>query len=191
MPEHLLHHLRLRPGRQARVAAPWRRSCSRTGGTPCSAISRWKMCVSRPGDIGSPLRLVTADLSTTAGIDTIAEIAAAEPVDVLINNTGVAHYMPLADLPADKATELVHVKILAPTLLTRAVIGGMRMRGTGTINVVGMIAFSGPAPSSVMPRRAVCTGALAALLAFSQTLSAELEGTGIRVQVLLPGVVAT
>jgi short-subunit dehydrogenase len=54
-----------------------------------------------------------------------------------------------------------------------------------------MIAFSGPAPSSVMPRRAVYAGALADLLAFSQTLSAELEGTGVRVQALLPGVVAT
>jgi short-subunit dehydrogenase len=138
------------------------------------------------------IRPVTADLSTTTGIDTVARIAAAEPVDMLVNNAGVAHYMPLADLPADKATELVHVKILAPTLLTRAAIPGMRERGAGTIiNVAGMIAFSGPAPSPVMPRRAVYAGALADLLAFSQTLSAELEGTGITVQALLPGVVAT
>ncbi|MFF0340421.1 SDR family NAD(P)-dependent oxidoreductase [Kribbella sp. NPDC004875] len=138
------------------------------------------------------IRPVAADLSTLAGIQGVADIAAAEPVDLLINNAGVAHYMPLADLPADKATELVTVKVLAPTLLTRAVVGGMQERGSGTIiNVGGMIAFSGPAPSSVMPRRAVYAGALANLLAFSQTLSAELEGTGVRVQALLPGVVAT
>jgi short-subunit dehydrogenase len=54
-----------------------------------------------------------------------------------------------------------------------------------------MIAFSGPAPTRVMPRRAVYAGALAHLVAMSQTLSAELEGTGVRVQVLCPGVVAT
>jgi short-subunit dehydrogenase len=54
-----------------------------------------------------------------------------------------------------------------------------------------MIAFSGPAPQSQMPRRAVYTGTLAHLVALSQTLSAELEGTGVRVQVLCPGVVAT
>ncbi|WP_433435794.1 SDR family NAD(P)-dependent oxidoreductase [Nonomuraea sp. CA-141351] len=138
------------------------------------------------------VRPVTADLSTVAGIDTVAQTAAAEPVDLLVNNAGVAHYMALADLPADMATELVHVKILAPALLTRAALTGMQQRGTGTIvNVAGMIAFSGPAPSSVMPRRAVYAGALANLLTFSQTLSAELEGTGIRVQALLPGVVAT
>lgn len=138
------------------------------------------------------IRAVVADLSTARGIDSVATVAAAEPVDLLVNNAGVAHYMPLADLPADKASELVHVKVLAPTLLARAVLGGMLERAAGVIvNVAGMIAFSGPAPSSVMPRRAVYAGALADLLAFSQTLSAELEGTGVRVQALLPGVVAT
>lgn len=138
------------------------------------------------------IRAVAADLSTAQGIDSVAAVAAAEPVDILVNNAGVAHYMPLADLPADKAAELVHVKVLAPTLLARAVLGGMLERAGGVIvNVAGMIAFSGPAPSSVMPRRAVYAGALADLLAFSQTLSAELKGTGVRVQALLPGVVAT
>jgi short-subunit dehydrogenase len=68
----------------------------------------------------------------------------------------------------------------------------MQARGEGTIiNVAGMIAFSGPAPQSVMPRRAVYAGTLAYLVAMSQTLHAELEGTGVRVQVLCPGVVAT
>lgn len=138
------------------------------------------------------VRPVTADLATLEGITAVAEIAAAEPLDLLVNNAGVAHYMPLADLPADKAAELVNVKVMAPTLITRSAVGGMRERGAGTIvNVAGMIAFSGPAPSSVMPRRAVYAGALANLVAFSQTLGAELEGTGVRVQVLAPGVVAT
>ena len=68
----------------------------------------------------------------------------------------------------------------------------MQARGEGTIiNVAGMIAFSGPAPSSVMPRRAVYAGGLAFAVAMSQTLSAELEGTGVQVQVVCPGVVAT
>jgi|SRR5580704_621293 short-subunit dehydrogenase len=81
---------------------------------------------------------------------------------------------------------------MAPTLLTRAALPGMLERGTGTvINVAGMIAFSGPAPSSVLPRRAVYAGALAGAVAMSQTLAAELEGSGVRVQVVCPGVVAT
>ncbi|HWB37989.1 MAG TPA: SDR family oxidoreductase, partial [Rugosimonospora sp.] len=49
----------------------------------------------------------------------------------------------------------------------------------------------GPAPGSVMPRRALYAGALAHLVAMSQTLGAELGGTGVRVEVVCPGVVAT
>ncbi|GAA3630807.1 SDR family NAD(P)-dependent oxidoreductase [Kineosporia mesophila] len=138
------------------------------------------------------VRSIAADLSTTEGIDFVAKVAASEEISMLVNNAGVAHYMPLADLPAEKARELAQVKVLAPTLLTRAVVGGMQARGEGTIiNVAGMIAFSGPAPSSVMPRRAVYAGGLAFAVALSQTLSAELEGTGVQVQVVCPGVVAT
>jgi short-subunit dehydrogenase len=138
------------------------------------------------------VRSVVADLSTDDGIDTVARICATEPLDLLVNNAGVAHYMPLADLPVDKARELVNVKVLAPTLLARAAVAGMQERGQGAIvNVAGMIAFSGPAPHSQMPRRAVYAGTLAHLVAMSQTLSAELQGTGVRVQVVCPGVVAT
>jgi short-subunit dehydrogenase len=138
------------------------------------------------------VRAVAADLSTGEGIGRVAEICATEPLTLLVNNAGVAHYMPLAELPADKAAELVHVKVLAPTMLARAAVAGMQERGVGTIiNVAGMIAFSGPAPHSQMPRRAVYAGALAHLVAMSQTLSAELEGTGVQVEVVCPGVVAT
>lgn len=138
------------------------------------------------------VRTVVADLATRDGVDTVAALCAAEPLTMLVNNAGVAHYMPLADLPADKAHEVAYVKVVAPTLLSRAAVAGMQERGEGQIvNVAGMIAFSGPAPASVMPRRAVYAGALAHLVAMSQTLSAELEGTGVQVQVLCPGVVAT
>ncbi|MFC9427396.1 SDR family NAD(P)-dependent oxidoreductase [Streptomyces sp. NPDC056987] len=141
---------------------------------------------------GTEVRTVPADLSTDEGIDAVARICADEPLTLLVNNAGVAHYMPLADLPAAKARELINVKVLAPTMISRAAVAGMRDRGRGAIiNVAGMIAFSGPAPHSQMPRRAVYAGTLAHLVAMSQTLSAELEGTGVQVEVLCPGVVAT
>jgi hypothetical protein len=135
---------------------------------------------------------VAADLATDAGVDAVAGLCASRPLTMLVNNAGVAHYMPLAELPVDRARELVHVKVVAPTMLTRAALPGMLGRGEGTIvNVAGMIAFSGPAPASQMPRRAVYAGTLAHAVALSQTLSAELEETPLRVQVLCPGVVAT
>jgi short-subunit dehydrogenase len=141
---------------------------------------------------GVAVRGVAADLSTEDGIGALAGICAKEPLDMLVNNAGVSHYMPLADLPADKARELVNVKVMAPTQLMRAAVGPMQERGTGTIlNVSGMIAFSGPADKSVMPRRAVYAGTLAYLVAMTQTLAAEVADSGVKVGVVCPGVVAT
>ncbi|MEW2292952.1 SDR family NAD(P)-dependent oxidoreductase [Streptomyces sp. NPDC006743] len=141
---------------------------------------------------GDRVRPVVADLSTDDGVEAVAALCAGEPLSMLVNNAGVAYYMPFADLPAEKARELLHVKVVAPTLLARAAVPGMLARGAGAIvNVAGMIAYSGPAPAEQMPRRAVYAGTLAHLVTMSQVLHAELSGTGVRVQVLCPGVVAT
>jgi uncharacterized protein len=138
------------------------------------------------------VQVVAADLATDAGIETVADLCASRPLTMLVNNAGVAHYMPMAELPATKARELLQVKVVAPTMLTRAALPGMIARDAGTIvNVAGMIAFAGPAPATQMPRRAVYAGALAHTVALSQTLHAELEGTGVTVHVICPGVVAT
>jgi short-subunit dehydrogenase len=142
---------------------------------------------------GVKVQPLTADLSTDEGVDTIAAVCASQPLTMLVNNAGVAHYMPFAELPADKARELVHVKVVAPTMLSRAAVPGMVARAEGTIiNVSGMIAFSGPVPQAQLPlRRAVYTGTLAHLVAMTQALHEELKSAGLKLQVLCPGVVAT
>jgi uncharacterized protein len=138
------------------------------------------------------VEISVADLATDDGISRVAELCLERPVTTLVNNAGVAHYMPFAEIPLDKAAELIRVKELAPTILARAVIPGMLETGVGTIiNVAGMIAFSGPAGPEQFPRRAIYAGTLAHLLAWTQQLHAELAPNGIRVQVVCPGVVAT
>jgi short-subunit dehydrogenase len=139
------------------------------------------------------VQTVAADLSTLDGIHSVIAAVGDQPVTLLVNNAGVAHYKPFVELPEDQAAELVGVKVLAPTLLTRAISPGMVERGSGQIvNVAGMIAFSGPATlEQVGLRRAVYASTLAYTLALSQTLNAELSPSGVAVQALLPGVVAT
>ncbi len=136
---------------------------------------------------------LTSDLATDEGVEAIAAVCAEQPLTMLVNNAGLAHYMPFAELPADKARELMHVKAVAPVMLARAAVPGMIARGEGTIiNVSGMIAFSGPAPLAQLPlRRAVYAGSLAHLVTLTQTLHEELSPAGLRVQVVCPGVVAT
>ncbi|MEY9889151.1 short-subunit dehydrogenase [Catenulispora sp. MAP5-51] len=139
------------------------------------------------------VRPLVADLATDEGVAAVAEVCATEPLTLLVNNAGVAHYMPFAELPAAKAAELLHVKAVAPVMLSRAAVPGMLARGEGAIvNVAGMIAFSGPATLEQVPvRRAVYAGTLAGGVAFSQTLHEEVKAQGLKVQALCPGVVAT
>lgn len=118
---------------------------------------------------------------------------AGEDLAVLVNNAGVASHMSFVELSLAKAAELLHVKVVAPTMLTRAAIPGMVARGAGTIiNVSGMLASSAPAPINKLPlRRAVYTATCAHLVALSQALHEELRSQGVQVQALCPGVVAT
>jgi len=136
---------------------------------------------------------LVADLASDAGIEAVADVCTRRPLTMLVNNAGVAHYMSFLELPADKAAELLHVKVVAPTMLARAAAPGMVARGGGTIiNVSGMLAFSGPVPGERLPlRRAVYTGTLAHSVALSQALHEELKSQGVVVQALCPGVVAT
>jgi short-subunit dehydrogenase len=139
------------------------------------------------------VRPLVADLGTDAGVEAVADVCAHERLTMLVNNAGVAHYMPFIELPANKASELLHVKVVAPTMLARAAARGMVARGEGIIiNVSGMLAFSGPAPIDKLPlRRAVYTGTLAHIVALSQALHEELKSQGLKIQALCPGVVAT
>jgi short-subunit dehydrogenase/predicted nucleotidyltransferase len=135
---------------------------------------------------------MVVDLSTDDGVRAVSEVCASEPLDLLVNNAGVAHYMPIAELSASQASELVHVKVLAPTMLTRAAVPGMLQRQAGTIiNIAGMLGFGGPTPLPPMRGRAIYTAALAHLIAFTQALHEELSPSGLSVQVCCPGVVAT
>jgi short-subunit dehydrogenase len=140
--------------------------------------------------INVKVQTLVADLSTDEGIEAVADVCASQRLTMLVNNAGVAHYMPISQLSADKANEVVHVKVVASTMLIRAAVPGLIERGDGTIiNVAGMLAFSGPSPSA--QSRAVYAGTLAHLVAMSQALHQELRSLGVKVQVLCPGIVAT
>lgn len=137
-------------------------------------------------------RAIAADLADGAQVDTLlAEVAEME-LGLLVNNAALAHYMPFAELPLETAQSLVQLNVLAPILLTRAVAPGMVERGAGAIvNVASLLAFSGEWTSPHLPRRAVYAASKSFLVTFTQVLASELRDTGVRVQVLCPGVVRT
>jgi short-subunit dehydrogenase len=138
------------------------------------------------------VRIVEADLASDAGREAVTRIVAESPLQLLVNNAGLAHYMPFVELPPDAARELVDLNVLSVVLLSRAALTGMVARGTGAIvNVASLLAFSGAWEAPHMPRRAVYAATKSFVLTFTQILAAELDGTGVRAQVLCPGLVRT
>jgi len=98
------------------------------------------------------VRVVQADLSDAGEVERVGGEIGAMPVDMLVNNAGLAYYMPFADLVAAKAAELVDLNVLAPVLLTQAVLPGMLDRSRGTIiNVASLLAFTAPWRSRFCP----------------------------------------
>ncbi len=139
---------------------------------------------------GARVRTIVADLARAEDVQRLGTELATLPVELLVNNAGVAHYMPFAQLPVERARELVDVNALAPVLLTRAVIPGMVERGRGAIiNVASLLAFSGAARAPQLPQRAVYAATKAFLVTFTEILAAELAGSGVKIQVVCPGVV--
>jgi hypothetical protein len=141
---------------------------------------------------GARSEVVVADLGHADGLAAVESLCRARPVDLLVNNAGVGHYMPFAQLTPERLDELLQVNTVAVVKLARAALGGMLERGRGAIiNVSSLLAFSGPSRLPYLPARATYASTKAFLVAFTQLLAAELEGTGIKPQVVCPGVVVS
>jgi short-subunit dehydrogenase len=141
---------------------------------------------------GVSTRVVDLDLADPVRLETLCDEAAKLELDLLVNNAALAHYMPFATLPEDSAEELVQLNVLAPVVLTRAVLPGMLERDRGAvINVASLLAFSGSWDAPHFPKRAVYAASKSFLVTFTQILAAELRDSAVRVQVLCPGVVRT
>ncbi|HVV50830.1 MAG TPA: SDR family NAD(P)-dependent oxidoreductase [Polyangia bacterium] len=138
------------------------------------------------------VEVLVADLGTETGVGAVAARAASAPLELLVNNAGFGGYRRFVELDPKVADGLLSVHVRAVVQVTRAALPGMveRKRG-GVINVASLLALSGPVTEPFFPQRAVYAGAKAFLLTFTQVLANELAGSGVRVQVCLPGVVAT
>ncbi len=136
----------------------------------------------------SVARAIQSDLGQPDGPARLVAMLEAEGVelDLLVNNAGLGQSGLFADEPGQRALEIVDVNVRAVVDLTRRVLPGLVARRRGAIlNVVSMSAFQ------PVPRLAVYAASKAFVLSFTEALSVELAGTGVRVQALCPGNVPT
>lgn len=135
---------------------------------------------------------LVVDLSTEAGMNAVDGAVKDPRLEMVIDNAALAHYMPLVDLPQERLTELVMLNALAPARLIHSAVPCMIERGRGTIvSVATLLVFSGSVTSPQLPKRVAYAATKAFLFTFVRLLAAELEGTGVQLQLVCPGIVAT
>jgi hypothetical protein len=132
---------------------------------------------------GIQAEAIRADLATEAGQILTAEwILAHAPLDLLINNAGFGIPGGFVAVPAEEHLSMLAVHADTTVRLTHAALPGMLATGRGAI-----INVSSPAAYLPLPGNAMYAGTKAFLNIFSEALRAELRGTGIIIQALLPG----
>jgi len=107
-------------------------------------------------------------------------------IDVLINNAGISLYGDAQNTPATDYRDLMEVDYFGPLAAMQEAIPVMRRQGNGVIvNVASLAAIHG------VPYLAGYCAAKAALATVSQSLRAELSGTGIEILVVYPDYMET
>jgi short-subunit dehydrogenase len=142
--------------------------------------------------LGAGAEIVPADLSEADGMRRIEErIAGEERLAFLVNNAGFGNYGPFAEIDVALADRQIDLHLKATIHLCRAALPGMIARRKGAIvNVASTLSFTAAAKME-RPKRATYAASKAFINAFTQILAGEIEGTGVRVQSLCPGVVRT
>src|SRR5215207_1918698 len=136
---------------------------------------------------GRSVGTVAADLNHKPDLKRVETLLSSDAgITMLVNNAGVGAVAPLLESDVDEMEVIIELNVTALTRLTYAVVPGFVARGGGTIiNISSIVAV---APEVL---NGVYGGTKAFVLAFSQNLRHELQGTGVHVQVVLPGATAT
>jgi len=107
-------------------------------------------------------------------------------VDILVNNAGFSTFGLFHATDTQAILDLLQVNMTALTHLARLFLPGMVQRGRGRLlNVASTAAFE-PGPYT-----AIYYASKAYVLSLSEALASELEGTGVTVTALCPGVTRT
>lgn len=136
---------------------------------------------------GRKVETIVADLAKPGDLRVVEDRLANDPhIAMLVNNAGVGSTAQMLQADVDAMSAMVSLNINALMRLSYAAAPALAARGRGTIvNISSIVAV---APELL---NGVYGGTKAFVLAFSQNLRHEMAGTGVLVQVVLPGATAT
>jgi short-subunit dehydrogenase len=131
------------------------------------------------------VEVLAADLGTDEGCAAVEARVADEgkPIDVLVNNAGIGLGLDFLHSALADEEQLLRVLIRAPMRMTKAALPGMLKRDSGIIITVASVAG--------FLNHSTYGAAKGWQVRFSETLSLQFAGTGLRAIALCPGLVHT
>jgi short-subunit dehydrogenase len=137
---------------------------------------------------GLVVRAEPCDLSDPEAVEGLAARLLEEfgAVDVLVNNAGAGLQGLYENSEWDKVHALIRLNVVALALLTRRLTPAMVARRAG-----GVLNINSGAGVAIVPGMAAYVGTKHFVTGFTETLRAELDGTGVVVSQALPGPVET
>ncbi|MFZ5781808.1 MAG: SDR family NAD(P)-dependent oxidoreductase [Pseudomonadota bacterium] len=136
---------------------------------------------------GVRAEVLVADLSQPQGVSAVGgRIAGDTSVSLLVNNAGFSALKPLTRTSDETIGSMIALNVTALTLLSKAALAAFTARGAGTLINIGSGAGFAPYPG--IP---VYGATKAYVYLFTQSLQSEVEGTPVRVQLVLPGAVVS
>jgi 3-oxoacyl-[acyl-carrier protein] reductase len=135
---------------------------------------------------GSQSETMAADLSTDAGIASLAGEIKGRQVDILINNAGsLVQRAKLGESTPALFDTVMTLNAKSAWFLAQAVVPGMVERGHGVIvNLSSIAARNGGGPGAT-----IYAAAKAAVACMTKGMARELAASGIRVNAISPGTV--
>jgi hypothetical protein len=130
---------------------------------------------------GAPETLAALPLDVRSAASFADFVAAVGPLDVLVNNAGVATSTSFLTTPAPLRDLQIDVNLRGVVNGMAAVLPGMVERGHG--HVVNVASLAGRIPT---PNASVYTATKHAVVGLTEAVRAELRGTGVRLTAVLP-----
>jgi hypothetical protein len=130
------------------------------------------------------VQAMAGDLNDAGFVSDLA--AAARDVDIMVSNAGILTYAPLMDVTFDETEAMFRTNVLASFRITHAVAKSMVERRRGHIIVMTSIAAR-----EVYRLGVIYCATKHALSAIARGLRIELQGYGIKVTEIAPGMVDT
>ena len=126
------------------------------------------------------LRILPLDVTDAGSI--AQAVAAAGPIDVLVNNAGVGLLNAVEGVTMDQIREVFETNTFGTIAMTRAVLPQFRERRAGVVvNVTSTVTLR---PLHLL---SIYTASKAAVNAFTESLALELAPFGVRARLVLPG----